>query len=106
MIDVCIRKYGEHYTEVYVEGHAGYANRGKDIVCAGVSALTYNLINSMNSFTNDHVAYDELKDAILIRFKNLSKEGILLVDSFFLGILSIHEQYPDYVKVNAQNMKA
>lgn len=103
MIVVKFQKEG-----INISGHAGYASCGKDIVCAGISALTYNLINSMNALTKDHVEckHDDTKDETQIRFKNLSKEGNLLVDSFFLGILSIQEEYPDYVKTKAQNMKA
>lgn len=33
-----------------VKGHAGYAKKGKDIVCAGVSALVLTTIESLNRF--------------------------------------------------------
>ena len=29
-------------------GHAGYAQAGDDIVCAGISALVINMINSLD----------------------------------------------------------
>ena len=32
-------------------GHAGYADEGEDIVCAGISALVINTINSIGLFT-------------------------------------------------------
>jgi uncharacterized protein YsxB (DUF464 family) len=34
-----------------VEGHAKYANPGKDIVCAGVSAVTVGTVNSIEVLT-------------------------------------------------------
>ena len=32
---------------IEVKGHAGYAKRGEDIVCAAISVLTINTINSI-----------------------------------------------------------
>ena len=37
-------------TNIKVDGHAGYAEPGKDIICSAVSVLTFNLIKSIESF--------------------------------------------------------
>ena len=34
-------------------GHAGYAEEGEDIVCAGISALVINTVNSLGLYTKD-----------------------------------------------------
>ena len=34
-------------------GHAGYAEEGEDIVCAGISALVINTINSLGVYTKE-----------------------------------------------------
>lgn len=39
MILVSVRRSGSHILSIRVEGHAGYAESGLDIICAGVSAL-------------------------------------------------------------------
>ena len=39
----------EEYVGFETEGHAGYAEAGQDIVCAAVSALAINTINSVGS---------------------------------------------------------
>ena len=36
-----------------IRGHAGYAPRGLDIVCAGITALTQTLIHSIEALTHD-----------------------------------------------------
>ena len=42
---ICIRiTKGEDGLELSAHGHAGYAPRGQDVVCAGVSALLYGFI--------------------------------------------------------------
>lgn len=38
MIDVYVKDWGDHWT-MSMTGHAGYADEGQDIVCAGASAL-------------------------------------------------------------------
>ncbi|MDD3503886.1 MAG: ribosomal-processing cysteine protease Prp [Eubacteriales bacterium] len=48
MIEISIRKDG-----ITVSGHANYAPRGQDIVCAAVSTLAIALINSIKDLTED-----------------------------------------------------
>lgn len=86
-------------TGIIVEGHAGYAEQGKDIVCAAVSALTQNLINSMESLTEDIIDYEIDKGYTKIAYKDLSEKGCLLVDSFFVGISMLANTYPDYIRI-------
>ena len=45
---ICIRiTEGEDGLELFAHGHAGYAPRGQDVVCAGVSALLYGFVASL-----------------------------------------------------------
>ena len=94
MIAVSVRLDG-----ITIDGHAGYAEAGKDIVCAGVTALTENLIDSIESLTKDTIQYDITLGRADIYFKNLSEAGKLLVDSFFLGICLIVDDFPEHVKI-------
>lgn len=94
MIEVSVRKDG-----ITVSGHAGYAETGKDIVCAGVTALTQTLIKSMNDLTEDKIEYEMSPGRADIKYRDLSKEGKLLVDSFFIGICLIASEFPDYVRI-------
>lgn len=84
---------------ITIEGHAYYAPRGQDIVCAGVSALALGLIDSLEELTEDTIEYDISIGLVDIRYRDLSAKGQLLVDSFFVGIKLIADQYPDYVRI-------
>ena len=78
------------------KGHAGYAAYGKDIVCASVSCLTINTINSLDELTHEkmEITTDEDRGFIDCRFQNtLSKESILLMDSLVLGLKGIVDSY-------------
>ena len=94
MIAVRVRLDG-----ITIEGHAGYAEAGKDIVCAGVTALTENLVESIESLTSDKIQYEISPGRADIHYRNLSEAGKLLVDSFFLGICGIAQDFPEHVKI-------
>lgn len=94
MIAVDVRTDG-----ITIDGHAGYAEAGKDIVCAGVTALTENLIDSIESLTKDEIQYEISPGRVDIHYKDLSEDGKLLVDSFFLGICDIEQDFPEHVKI-------
>lgn len=85
---------------IVIDGHAGYAKPGKDIICSAVTVLAFNLINSMEVLTEDIINYDANNPGhINIEFKNLSERGKLLVDSFFIGISEVSRAYPEYVQL-------
>ena len=48
MVKVNIKSNNGDVTYIKVSGHAGYAKRGKDLVCAGVSAIMYGLLNALD----------------------------------------------------------
>ena len=94
MIAVSVRKDG--FT---ISGHANYAETGKDIVCAGVTALVQGLIRSIENLTGDKINYEISPGRVDIEFGNPSEEGALLVDSFFIGVCQIADEYPDHVRI-------
>lgn len=94
MIAVSVRKDG-----IEITGHANYAEVGKDIVCAGVTVLTQTLIRSMEDLTRDEIEYEISPGKADIHYGNMSEGGKLLVDSFFIGVCSIADEFPDHVRI-------
>lgn len=84
---------------ITVSGHAGYAPIGKDIVCAGISTLLQTFVVSAHKLTSDEIKADGRAGNAVIEYRNLSDSGKLLVDSFFVGVKMIADEYPDYVRV-------
>lgn len=97
MTKVIIEKSkNEEYKGFTCKGHSGFAVSGKDIVCASISVLVINTINSMERLAKEdiEVAADETAGAIRCRMKKpLSDKGKLLMDSMILGLSQIAEQY-------------
>ena len=84
---------------IEISGHAGYAEPGKDIVCAGVTALTQTLIQSIDDLTDDEIEYRISPGKAEIEYRNLSEKSKILVDSFFVGIRLIADEFPNYVAI-------
>ena len=80
-------------------GHANYGPHGKDIVCAAVSVLVQNLVLSIEQLCTDEIQYVIQPGTVDIKHGTLSANAQLLVESFFIGVQQIANQYPANVRV-------
>lgn len=87
------------HNTIKIRGHAGYAEQGHDIVCAGVTALTQALIKSVQELTEDEIEYILESGIADIELRNVSERSRTLIDSFFIGVNLIAEEFPEHVKV-------
>ncbi len=89
-------------------GHAGYAEAGHDIVCAAVSALCINTVNSIEAFTEDAVRVEADEKAGMLRLKFMdtaSRESRLLMDSLKLGLEGIErDNNAEYISVTTKEV--
>ena len=99
MTNITFYKTNNSFVGFRVLGHSGYAEEGCDIVWAGISVLTINFINSVDSFTNDKFILNENPDKALIEFKFKSKsseQSQLLFKSLALGLNDLYEENRDF----------
>ena len=105
MINISIyQNEQDEYTGFRMEGHAGYAKRGQDIVCAAVSVLVINTINSIESMTEDRFEDTVREENGEIDFRVISSpisdSAELLLRSLVLGLQGIHSEYGNkYLKI-------
>ena len=98
MISVVISKQKDKYIGVSLNGHAGYADHGQDIVCSAVSVLVINTFNSIERFTDDDFSCEAAENGgyLCMTFsEELSDKTKLLLDSMLLGLDEIQKQYGD-----------
>ena len=94
MTTILIRKTKDSYQGFNCIGHAGYADAGSDIICAAVSVLVVNAVNSIETFTDDKFAAREDHGIVeLILEGSVSDKTTLLLDSMILGLRDIQTQY-------------
>lgn len=86
--------------KIRISGHAGYAEHGKDIVCASISALTQVFIASVEQLTTDELKCDIRPGNAVIIYGNLTERAQVLLDSFFVGLKMIANAYPNHVRLD------
>ena len=103
MTKISVFKKDGIYTGFEVSGHAGYAESGKDIVCAAISMLVLNTINSIETFTEDGFSCEADPESGVIKFQFeaiVSKDSELLMNSLVLGLQGVQEEYgKEYMKL-------
>ena len=88
---------------VKIRGHANYAPHGQDIVCAGVTALTQTLVESLETLTGNEIKYDMSPGRVDIEIKDPDEDAQLLMDSFLVGVEMIADEFPEYARVETCN---
>lgn len=88
---------------IKVRGHANYAPHGQDIVCAGVTALTQTLVESLETLTGNEIKYDMSPGRVDIEIGNPDEDAQLLTDSFLVGIEMIADEFPEHIRVEISN---
>ena len=81
-----------------LDGHASFNHYGYDIVCAAISCLSINTINSLQEIAHKEV--DILQGDGFIEYRLHCKPSIqsnTLLESARLGYMSIAEGYPNNV---------
>ena len=79
-----------------VSEHSGFAPEGRDVVCAAISMLVINTMNSIEKFTDDRfeASMDDGNTVISFEFSDEpSEKSLLLTDSMILGLKSVQENY-------------
>ncbi len=90
-----------------VKGHAGFARAGNDIVCAAISMLVTNTINSIETFTDLAIEYeaDEKNGHISFRIiEHTDQNSQLLIDSLILGLSQLEQNYQKNVTIKTEEV--
>lgn len=103
MISVNVKFIGKDVYSLIVSGHANYDDYGKDIVCAGVSAIVTGGINSIEEL-------NELKNIKLIQESNkLGLEVVknndklqTIIQTIYYQLKTIEESYKNFIKMNIE----
>lgn len=108
MTNVEFYEYGD-VRKIEINGHAGYAECGSDIVCAGVSALSQAYVFYMQDLVDKGEAKIDsltiINGFLEIYSENSSPESKAAYDLIKQGIEAISEAFPDNVKIFSKKMK-
>ncbi len=98
MINVTIKQ-----GKITASGHAGYAPKGQDIVCAAFSVLSLTLEIAVEKLTEDDIRISLENGEMAAQWKQVSPEGLLLINAYIEGVKALAENYPEYINVQARD---
>ena len=108
MIRVTIYQKNKEIVGFKSEGHAEYDESGKDIVCAAVSTLVINTVNSIDQFTDDDYEVNQDETNALIEFQlttdKPSRETSVLLKSLKLGLSGVSLGNSDYLRIFSEEV--
>lgn len=102
MIHIKIQKKEDYLSEIKLKGHALYDDYGKDIVCAGVSAILTTSVNGVLKVNKNACHYKQEKDIFTIYdIQNDSLTQILMQNMIDL-LKELANNYPKNIKVESE----
>ena len=88
-----------------MNGHALFADRGKDIVCAGVSAVSVGAINAVHELTGVTPDLEHRADGLLRCVvpeelpEDIHEKVQLIFEAMVISLRSIEEEYGKHIKI-------
>ena len=102
MIRAVLYREDGRFTGLMAQGHSGYAERGHDIVCAGVSILGTTCVNALESQLGILAVIRANKDGLLSfdlpqADGDRAKGAQLLMGALSQGLSDLRAAYPGYL---------
>lgn len=86
-------------TACQITGHAGYAPKGSDIVCAAVTGIWVGLGFSLEAHSDCLVDVKEIDDGYTMTISHPDASSDLLMKAFITSVSAIADNYPKNIKV-------
>ncbi|MDD4722136.1 MAG: ribosomal-processing cysteine protease Prp [Acidaminococcaceae bacterium] len=83
-----------------VNGHAGFAPEGQDIICSAVSTLTMVAINGLEEHLHREVSYEISDGHMQVELKQTPDDlSQAILATMEIGLKDLAEQYPKRVRI-------
>ena len=111
MIKVTFYTHNEKYVKLVSKGHAGFAERGEDIVCSAISSITQSLALGILKVLNLYAEYkiDEESGYLELRLPEIKDEIVLgqaqvLFKTCHEALNDFQIGYPSNIKVEERRL--
>lgn len=96
MIQVNVISHDGKSYGLEVKGHAGFAESGQDLICAGVSSI---VTGGFNAFNKDDIESITLESGYAKVILKEQSESLKVLDVIIIQLQTIQESYPKYIKI-------
>src|SRR5690625_5140734 len=104
MITVKVFRENNKITAFELSGHANSGPYGHDLVCAGVSAVSFGTINAILKLCDINLHIDQTNDGGYLNVKvpplDIKNENVqLLLEGMLVSLQTIERDYGQYIKI-------
>lgn len=85
-----------------IQGHAGYAEKGQDIVCAAISAITNGTINFLHQNHSDDCQIICLPPKVSIKILTDNSECQLILKLMLYQLKNVANSHPNYLEIKKE----
>jgi uncharacterized protein len=105
MIRVHIRKTKEDMiTHLSISGHAEYAIKGKDLVCAAVSAIGVGGLNALDKLTGESIVEKLNENSIVIDIIQVDDTQQNILKTMLYQLETVEHSYSKYIQITKQEV--
>ncbi len=91
-------------TGYQVSGHTGFAEAGKDIVCAALSFLSITCANALESVAGCQPQVRQAEALLEVKLSQPSTKADTIFSVFEQGIRDLEEAYPRHIDILEQTL--
>lgn len=103
MIDVIVTRNSEqNITGFTMSGHADFDVHGKDLVCAGASAVVFGSVNAIFALTDYEPVIDMADEGgyLSVKLEGASNDKVqLILETMIVSLKTIELEYNDFIKL-------
>ncbi len=104
MVKVHVKRHQGHISEIEIKDHAGYADAGFDLVCAGVSSICIGMMNALDEMVPDICDFVYKEAYIKIKSRLHNEIADILLNGMVYQLKTMQESYADYIIINDQEV--
>ncbi|OCA92414.1 ribosomal-processing cysteine protease Prp [Pseudobacillus wudalianchiensis] len=104
-VDV-VRQPSGRISSFTMEGHAEFAEHGKDLVCAGATAVSFGALNAILSLTDAKLGIEQGEEGGLLRClvpedlpADIDEKVQLLLEGMVVSLQTIEREYSKYINI-------
>lgn len=99
MITIEVKNKDNFINYIKIKGHAGYAEKGFDIVCASVSSIAITTVNAVVRLDDKVITYSEEDGLLEINILKYNETVNILIENMISMFEELEKQYKNYIKI-------
>ncbi len=100
MITVIVKRVNSCIASIDIQGHALFAPKGKDLVCAGVSSIAVGGMNALEELAHGVCRLQMEEGKIMIQVQDFqSEKAQFILETILIQLLTMEESYGNYIQI-------